>query len=131
MSQQAAYSPKAYRQGAVLSAPPQRLIVMLYDGARRALHQAAAAMRAQQLELSHAKLRQAEDIIVHLRESLDHQQGGEVALRLESIYLFCQRHLRAARFERDAAKVEQVSTLLGELREAWAAIENHVDERVA
>ncbi len=131
MSHQAAYSPKAYRQGAVLSAPPQRLIVMLYDGARRALHQSAAAMREQQLEVSHVKLRQAEDIIAHLRESLDHEQGGEVSLRLESIYLFCQRHLRSARFNRDAAKVEQVSALLGELREAWAAIEHRVDERVA
>lgn len=131
MSQQAAYSPKAYRQGAVLSAPPQRLIVMLYDGARRALHQSAAAMRAQQVEASHVKLRQAEDIIAHLRESLDHEQGGQVSQRLEAIYLFCQRHLRAARFNRDPTKIEQVSELLGELREAWAAIEHQVDERVA
>ena len=123
MSQHLAYSPRAYRENAVLSAPPERLIVMLYDGARRFLHQAAVAMREEQIEGSHLKLRRAEDIIIHLRESLDLEQG-EIAARLQSIYIFCQRHLREARLERDPAKVEQVSALLGTLREAWAAVES-------
>jgi flagellar protein FliS len=122
MSQPLAYSPKAYRESAVLSAPPERLVVMLYDGARRFLHQSAVAMRAGQLELANAKLRRAEDIISHLRDSLDLEQG-EVAARLQGIYLFCQRHLRHSRFDRDPAKIEHVSELLGRLREAWAAIE--------
>ena len=118
-----AYSPRAYRESAVLSAPPEKLVVMLYDGARRFLHQAAAAMREGEIEASHNKLRRAEDILTHLRDSLDLEQG-EIAERLQSIYYFCQRHLREARFERDPAKIEQVSRLLGTLREAWAAIEN-------
>lgn len=126
---QAAYSPRAYRQGAVLSAPPERLVVMLYDGARRFLHQAAAAMRERQIEASHVRLRQAEDIIIHLRESLDLEQG-EVAVRLQAIYVFCQRQLRQARFSRNPAQIEEVSALLGELREAWATIETR-QERVA
>jgi flagellar protein FliS len=123
MSQTTAYSPHAYRRDAVLSAPPQRLIVMLYDGARRFLHQAAAAMRAGQVEAAHNKLRRAEDIVAYLRETLDHEQGGEVAVHLQSLYFFCQRHLRQARIERDPGKIEQVSELLGRLRESWAAIE--------
>lgn len=47
---------------------------------------------------------------------------GEIAQRLESIYLFCLRHLRRARFDRDPAMLDEVSSLLGELREAWASI---------
>ena len=114
-------TPNAYRESAVLSAPPEMLVVMLYDGARRFLFQAGVAMRNGQIELSHRKLRRAEDIIHHLRDALDMDQG-EISQRLESIYLFCLRHLQQARFDRDANKLEQVSTLLGELREAWAII---------
>jgi len=117
----ASATPNIYRESAVLSAPPEILVVMLYDGARRFLFQASVAMRNQQIELSHRKLRRAEDIIQHLRDTLDMDQG-EIAQRLEAIYLFCLRHCQQARFDRDAAKLEQVSALLGELREAWAAI---------
>jgi flagellar protein FliS len=114
-------TPNAYRESAVLSAPPEVLVVMLYDGVRRFLFQAGVAMRDGQIELSHRKLRRAEDIIHHLRDALDMDQG-EISERLEAIYLFCLRHLQQARFDRDANKLEQVSALLGELREAWAAI---------
>ena len=105
----------------MLSAPPEMLVVMLYDGARRFLFQAGVAMQNEQIELSHRKLRRAEDIIQHLRDTLDMEQG-EISQRLEAIYLFCLRHLQQARFDRDANKLEQVSALLGELREAWATI---------
>ena len=114
-------TPNAYRESAVLSAPPELLVVMLYDGARRFLFQAGVAMRDGQIELSHRKLRRAEDIVQHLRDTLDMDQG-EIALNLEAIYLFCQRHMMKARFDRDAGKLEQVSTLLGNLREAFASI---------
>jgi flagellar secretion chaperone FliS len=114
-------TPNAYRESAVLSATPEVLVVMLYDGARRFLFQAGVAMRDGRIELSHRKLRRAEDIIHHLRDALDMEQG-EISERLQAIYLFCLRHLQQARFDRDAGKLEQVSTLLGELREAWAAI---------
>ena len=66
------------------------------------------------------KLRRAESIITHLRDTLDMEQG-EVPARLQAIYLFCVRHLNQARIERDPAKIEEVSALLGELRDAWSA----------
>jgi len=115
-------SPRAYREGAVLSAAPERLVVMLYDGARRFLNQAAVAMAEGQIEISHRKLRRAEDIILHLRDTLDMDQG-DIARRLETIYLFCGRHLMQARFDRDPSKIELVSGLLAQLRDSWATIE--------
>ena len=115
--------PRAYRESAVLSAQPEQLIVMLYDGARRFLHQAAIAMGEGQVELAHRKLRRTEDILLHLREVLDMEQGGEIATRLQSIYIFCQSYLLKARLDRDPAKIDRVSAMLGELRDAWATIE--------
>jgi flagellar secretion chaperone FliS len=114
-------SPNAYKESAVLSAPPERLVVMLYDGARRFLFQASVAMSDGQIELTNRKLRRAEDIIQHLRDVLDMDQG-EIAQNLEAIYVFCLRQLRDARFRRDPAVLEHVSGLLAQLREAFATI---------
>lgn len=121
MSINLAASPQAYRESAVLTAPPERLVVMLYDGACRFLHQAAVTMRAGDVPTAHERLRRAEQIIDHLLSTLDMSQG-EVAQRLEAIYLFCQRHLAEGRIRQDPTNLEKVSELLGELREAWAQI---------
>ena len=112
-------TPRAYRQSAVLTASPQQLVVMLYDGAHRFLNQAAIAMRSGDVQMAHIKLRRAETIILHLRETLDMSQG-EIAERLHSIYIFCGRHLNEARLGRDPEKIERVDGLLCELRDAWA-----------
>ena len=45
MSAYAPASPAAYQQQSILTAPPERLVVMLYDGALRFFFQAAVAMR--------------------------------------------------------------------------------------
>jgi flagellar protein FliS len=116
-----AASPQAYRQGAVLAASRGQLVVMLYDGARRFLRQAAVAMREGEVERGHNTLRRAELIIAHLDGTLDFDQGL-VSERLHAIYMFCLSHLNSARHDQDAAKLEQVSSLLGELREAWAQV---------
>ncbi len=113
-----AQAQQAYRDAAVLTAPPERLVVMLYDGANRFLVQAAAAMRVSDLVTANAKLQRAEAIINELRTTLD-RSAGDIATQLDSIYAFCQRHLLDARFKRDAGHIDHVAKLLGELREAW------------
>jgi len=114
-------TPDAYRQGAVLAATPGQLVVMLYDGARRFLRQASIAMRAGEIERAHNTLRRSELIIAHLDGTLDFDQG-QLPERLHSIYQFCLAHLNTARLDQDVAKLEEVSGLLGELREAWAQV---------
>ena len=95
---------------------------MLYDGCLRFLFQSAYAMR----EGNRRSRRTA--CVVPRRSStsspctLDHERGGEVASRLQGIYAFCRRHLIEATTEQDPNKIEEVSELLTELREAWAEI---------
>jgi flagellar protein FliS len=113
---------QAYRESAVLSASPVQLIVMLYDGARRFLRLAGAAMRDGEIERAHKALRRAEQILLHLDGVLDDERGEPIAGQLHPIYRFCLAHLGRARFDLDATKLEEVSDLLGELRESWAEI---------
>jgi flagellar protein FliS len=121
-----AASHAAYRRGEVLAATPGQLVVMLYDGARRFLRQTVTAMEAGEVERAHTALRYGERIISHLDGTLDYDQG-ELPQRLHSIYVFCLSQLNAARIGQDTAKVEQVSGLLGELREAWSQAAAEVD----
>jgi flagellar protein FliS len=95
---------------------------MLYDGCLRFLFQAAYAMREGDRAASRDRLHRAEAIIDELTVTLDHDRGGEVASRLQGIYAFCRRHLFEAAAEQDPAKIEKVSELLSELRDAWAEI---------
>lgn len=119
-----AAAPQAYRENTVLSATPEQLVVMLYDGARRFLRQAANAMGAREVENAHNALRRAEQIIAHLDGVIDDEQGGEVAQRLHAIYRFSLAHLNSARMEQDPQKLAEVSGMLGELRGSWAELAN-------
>jgi flagellar protein FliS len=112
----------AYRQQSILTATPGQLVVMLYDGCLRFLHQAAHAMRGGDLAESNARLIRAEAIIDELHATLDLEQGGVVASRLQGIYVFCNRHLLEARSAQEPEMIEKVSELLAELRDAWAQI---------
>jgi len=112
---------QAYAEATVMTASPEQLIVMLYDGAIRFLRQATVAVAAGQRENARARMRRAEAIIDELNLSLDMDQG-DVPARLRSIYLFCKRHLWEAQLRQDTAPIEDVTRLLSELREAWEGI---------
>jgi len=114
-------SPNAYRENSIMTASPEQLVVMLYDGAGRFLRQAEGSMLEGSWLQASEKLSRAEAIIDELLATLD-MDAGEVADRLQSIYVFCKMRLIEARIERDAVRVDQVARLLCELREAWSQV---------
>jgi len=122
MNAYAAAAPtSAYKESAVLTAPPEQLVLMLYDGINRFLFQATVAMRENNPVLVNTKLQRAEAIIDELIATLDHS-AGEISDRLNAIYLYSRRALGEARIEKSPAKIEHVQGLIRELRDAWAQI---------
>jgi flagellar protein FliS len=122
---------RAYTESSVLTASPERLVVMLYDGAIRFLNQSAAAMREGQRDRSREKMRRAEAIVDELNVSLD-MSFGEIPQRLREIYMFCKRTLHTANVRAEPAGIEAVTRLLSELRESWDEIAAKADaERAA
>ena len=111
----------------MLAATPGQLVVMLYDGARP-LPAPGRRRDARRRDRARAQRPCAtrERIIGHLDGTLDFEQG-ELPQRLHAIYLFCLSHLNAARMGQDPAKVEEVSELLGELRDAWSQVAAEVE----
>jgi flagellar protein FliS len=94
---------------------------MLYDGAVRFLRQAEIAMREGAFLHSYEKLGRGEAIIDELIATLN-METGEIAERLQAIYVFQKRTLIEARVQRDDVKIGQVVALLSSLREAWAKL---------
>jgi flagellar protein FliS len=111
----------AYTEASVMTASPEQLVVMLYDGAIRFLSQAAAGARAGQRVAAREKLRRAQAIIDELTRSLDMGQG-EVAFNLRQVYSFCSRHMIESTLQGDPAGYEKVAELLAGLRESWNTI---------
>jgi flagellar protein FliS len=115
--------PQAYREASVMTASPEQLVVMLYDGAGRFLRQAEGSMVDGAWLQAGERLSRAEAIIDELLATLD-MEAGEIAERLQAIYVFCKTRLIEARIERDPVRVDQVARLLAQLRGAWATIQN-------
>jgi flagellar protein FliS len=114
-------SQQTYREQAVLTATPEQLVVMLYDGAVRFLRQAEIAMGEGAWTHAYDKLGRGEAIIDELLATLN-MDTGEIAERLQAVYVFCKRTLIEARLQRDAEKIGHVVALLISLREAWARL---------
>jgi flagellar protein FliS len=114
-------SPQSYRDSAVLTATPEQLVVMLYDGIARFLRQAEVVMGEGAYGHAGERLSRAEAIIDELLGTLN-MDAGEISVRLQGIYLFSKRHLAEARIHRDPKRIVEVRELLGRLREGWAQI---------
>ena len=115
-------SPQAYRESSVLTASPEQLVVMLYDGVGRFLRQAEHLLREDMsYDQAHERMNRGEAIIDELLATLDMDQG-QIAERLQAIYIYCKRCLREARKDREGEKIRLVIRLLGELREAWSHV---------
>ena len=108
----------------VESASPQRLIIMLYDGAIKSVYAAKAAMARGDVAGRGAALSKAISIIDEgLRAALDLENGGEIAQNLMALYDYISRRLLHANLKNDVKSVDEAARLLGELKQAWEVLE--------
>lgn len=107
----------------VATADPHGLIVMLYDGAQIAISQARVAIERDERAAKAAAVTKAIAILDEgLKASLDPGAGGQLAERLASLYDYMCRRLAYANLHGDLGALDEVSRLLGDLREAWVQI---------
>ncbi len=109
----------------VLAASPNKLIIMLYEGAIAACQSAIMHMQKKDIENKGAMLSKAIMIIESgLRLSLDKKAGGEVAASLDSLYAYMSHRLTIANIRNQPEQVQEVIKLLTDLKGAWEAIGN-------
>lgn len=117
----AAYQ-SAAAHGGVAASDPHRLIVMLMDGALERISTARGCMERKETSEKARLINRAVSIIGELRNSLDLSKGGQIAANLAELYDYMCRRLLLATSENKAELLDEVSTLLHEIRSAWLAI---------
>jgi flagellar protein FliS len=116
---------RTYRANAVLTASPGQLVLMLYDGALKALAIAQAAFERpeddfRRIEIINEQILKAQAIINELQSGLNFEIGGEFARTMHRLYDYHNRRLLEANLRKQVAPVVEVERLLRGLRDAWA-----------
>jgi flagellar protein FliS len=109
-----------YQQQQIMTAPPDKLLLMLFDGALRFCRQAKNALEEARLEEAHHHIVRVQDIVMELESSLN--MDYEISSSLWAIYDYLYRRLVEANIKKDAAILDEVSSFLTELREMWAEV---------
>ena len=117
----AAYQ-SAAAHGGVAASDPHRLIVMLMDGALERIATARGCMQRSETAEKGRLINRAISIVGELRTSLDLRNGGQIAANLAELYDYMCRRLLRATTENKVEMLDEVSSLLHEIRAAWLAI---------
>ena len=110
-------------RAAVETASPKELISMLVDGALTAMAKAMGAIERKDISTRTEQLNKANDIILGLKDFLDHEQGGEIAANLDALYDYMVRALILANRNNDEAKVQEVISLMLQIKSGWNGME--------
>jgi flagellar protein FliS len=103
-------------------ATPHRLVQMLMNGAMNGMANAKGSIERQEHEARHNEINWTISVIEALRGALDMKQGGEIAVNLDNLYDYMVRRLYDADVHQDAAAIDEVASLLREIKMAWDAM---------
>ena len=109
-----------YLANTVLSASPEQLLLMLYDGAGRFLAQAIQAIEEGRIEQRTHCINKASAIVAEFAATLDRSQAPALADDLTALYAYMLRRMMQANLKNDAEPLVEVKGLLADLRATWA-----------
>jgi len=111
-----------YKQREIQTASPGKIVVMLYDGALKNLNIAKDAYQNKNFEQKSRALTKVSDIVTELMGSLNFDKGGEIADRLQSLYVYILQKVVDADINKNMEALDESRRILSELRDAFATI---------
>lgn len=108
-------------------ATPHRLVQMLMEGALDKIAAAKGHMVRNEPAEKGRFISWAISIISGLHTSLDMEAGGELSQNLADLYDYMVRRLGEASAKNDPAILDEVSSLLLEVKSAWDVIPSQLD----
>ncbi len=102
-----------------MTASPEQLQLMLYDGAIRYARQARDAIEAKDFETSYDRLTKAQNIILEMSHGLNHEVNPTLCKQVAAIYDFLFRKLVDANLYRDVSAIDDSLKVLAIERDTW------------
>lgn len=109
-------------------ASSHRLIQVLMEGAMEKIRVAKGLIERREIPEKVRHINWALSIIDGLRQSLDMEKGGEIANNLEALYDYMQRRLVVANVENNPLILDEVASLMLEIKSAWDAVPENISK---
>lgn len=119
----------AYLETQVLTATPQRLRLMLIEGAIRRAHSAQVALGAGNLDQTFGDLNRCRDIVAELMSGIDANQSP-LNRQILSVYTYLYSTLIDIGISPDAGRLSSVLRVLEEERQTWREVCEKMPERI-
>jgi flagellar protein FliS len=111
-----------YLRMRVMTATPEQLQMLLYDGAIRFAEQAKAALLERNFEKSYNSISRVQKILTEMSCTLKHDVFPELCGKLASLYSFAYRKLIEANVNHTVESVDEALNVLRYQRETWAML---------
>jgi flagellar secretion chaperone FliS len=111
-----------YLRAKVLTATPEQLQLLLYDGAIRFAEQAKVALLNKNFEESYRLISRVQRILTELSCSLKHDVSPEICGKLASLYTYVYRKLIDANIDHTIESIDEALGILHYQRETWVML---------
>lgn len=112
---------RAYADNSILSAPPEKLLLLLLDGAITCADRGARALEQGRSQDATRALVQGQEIASELLHAQGREVGEETYRNIVMLYAFVIERFTRAAAERNPALAREAHSLLTGLREMWGA----------
>lgn len=109
-----------YQNNSVLTARPEELTLMLYNGAIKFCNQAIESINKKDVQKSHIDIMKAQNIIEELQVTLNGDY--EIAHEMNRMYEFVKQLLMEANIYKDTNKLEDALYFLREFKDVWQEV---------
>mgnify|MGYP000145869666 CR=1 FL=1 len=111
-----------YLKTKVMTATPEQLQLMLFDGALRFGEQAKIALGRKDFEQSYLLISRMQKILTELSCTLKHDVAPDLCGRLAALYTYAYKKLIEANVEHTLEPLTEAVDLLRYQRETWAML---------
>ena len=109
---------EAYKRQQIMTATPEALTLMLYNGCLRFMTEGREAIERKDYEQANTSLQKAQNIISEFRITL--KMEYDIAKQLLPLYNYVYDRLVEANLKSDVTKIDEAKGIITELRDAWA-----------